>query len=117
MTYRFYIFLLLAVMCGSFIACEPVVEVYGLRCESLEDPLAIDNVRPHFSWRLKSTEEGTSMSAYQLIVASDEASLNENDADLWNSGKVAASVPFGVEYAGHPLESRDFGYWKVRVWN
>lgn len=50
MKYRFYIFLLLAVMCGSFIACEPVVEVYGLRCESLEDPLAIDNVRPHFSW-------------------------------------------------------------------
>ena len=117
MKYRFYIFLLLAVMCGSLIACDPVVEVYGLRCESLEDPLAIDNVRPHFSWRLKSTEEGTSMSAYQLIVASDEASLNENDADLWNSGKVAASVPFGVEYAGHPLESRDFGYWKVRVWN
>ena len=117
MKYRFYIFLLLAVMCGSYIACEPVVVVYGLRCVSLEDPLAIDNVRPHFSWRLKSTEEGTSMSAYQLIVASDEASLNENDADLWNSGKGVASVPFGVEYAGHPLESRDFGYWKVRVWN
>jgi len=41
MKYRFYIFLLLAVMCGSFIACGPVGEVYGLRCESLEDPLAI----------------------------------------------------------------------------
>ncbi len=80
MKYRFYIFLLLAVMCGSFIACEPVVEVYGLRCESLEDPLAIDNVRPHFSWRLNSTEEGTSMSAYQLIVASDEASSTKGSA-------------------------------------
>lgn len=80
MKYRFFIFLLLAVMCGSFISCEPVVEVYGLRCESLEDPLAVDNVRPHFSWRLKSTEEGTSMSAYQLIVASDKASSTKGSA-------------------------------------
>lgn len=80
MKYRFYIFLLLTVMCDSFIACEPVVEVYGLRCESLEDPLAIDNVRPHFSWRLNSTEEGTSMSAYQLIVASDKASSTKGSA-------------------------------------
>ncbi|MDE5683694.1 MAG: glycoside hydrolase family 78 protein [Muribaculaceae bacterium] len=94
------------------------LEVTGLKCESLVDPLAIDNTQPRFSWQCNAgVRRGEDQTAYQILVASDKALLDEKNADLWNSGKVMSPILPSVTYAGKELRPKDFSYWKVRVWN
>ena len=110
-----YLFFLTAV----FAACQDssVLKVEDLKCEMLEAPLAIDNTSPHFSWKMKSKQNGATATAYQILVATTLEKLNEEEADLWNTGKVADAASVGIAYGGKPLASRSLAYWKVRVWN
>jgi alpha-L-rhamnosidase len=88
-----------------------------LRCEYLENPLGIDAATPHLSWQSDNTERNWKQSAYEILVASDEANLRPGKADVWDSGKVDSTEAVGIAYAGSPLESRRGYYWKVRVWD
>lgn len=76
------------------------LKVNHLKCEELVNPLAIDNTTPHFSWQLNSGWQGEQQTAYQVLVASDRERLNENKADLWNSGKVTSSASTWIPYQG-----------------
>ncbi|MCP9612273.1 alpha-L-rhamnosidase [Coprobacter tertius] len=93
------------------------LKIGGLQCEKLSEPLSIDNVSPRFDWVLSSNKQGTKQIAYQILVASDKEYLSEKKADLWNSGKVESGTSNGILYQGHPLTSKSFSYWKVRVWD
>ena len=93
------------------------LKVNHLKCEELVNPLAIDNTTPHFSWQLNSGRQGEQQTAYQVLVASDRERLNENKADLWNSGKVTSSASTWIPYQGKLLAAKSFAYWKVRIWN
>ena len=104
---------LLVVSCST----RSSLEVDGLQCENLNEPLGIDNTSPHFSWVLNSKEQGAEQTAYQILVASDKKYLSEGKADLWNSGKMESDKSNGILYQGSPLSSRSFSYWKVRVWD
>ena len=104
---------LLVVSCST----RSSLEVDGLQCENLNEPLGIDNTSPHFSWVLNSKEQGAEQTAYQILVASDKKYLSEGKADLWNSGKMESDKSNGILYQGRPLSSRSFSYWKVRVWD
>ena len=110
-----YLFFLAAVLA----ACQDSsgLKVEGLKCEMLEAPLAIDNTSPHFSWKMRSKQNGATATAYQILVATTLDKLNEEEADLWNTGKVADAASVGIAYGGKPLASRSLAYWKVRVWN
>lgn len=66
-----------------------------LKCENLIDPLGIDNVTPHFSWKLKGDGWKGGQTYYEIQVASDSILLVQDKADLWNTGK---------------LKSKTFGY-------
>ena len=107
------LFSIWAFVCLS-ISSIAAVHVDGLKCELLENPLAIDNTVPHFSWTVKS--DNTGMKAYQLLVASSMEKLDEENADLWNSGKVFSSESLYVTYEGKTLSSLSYAFWKVRVW-
>ncbi len=93
------------------------IEVSNLKCEALVNPLAIDNVSPHFSWICQSEINGEIQTAYQILVASSETLLNDDTGDLWDSGKVPSPASVMVRYGGKQLQSGDFAFWKVRVWN
>jgi alpha-L-rhamnosidase len=88
-----------------------------LRCEYLQNPLGIDTMRPHLSWQSDNPERNWRQSAYEIVVASDEANLRAGQADIWDSGKVDSTESVGIAYGGPPLESRRRYYWKVRVWD
>ncbi|MFZ1158895.1 MAG: glycoside hydrolase family 78 protein [Candidatus Sulfotelmatobacter sp.] len=88
-----------------------------LRCEYLENPLGIDTAVPHLSWQSDNPERNWRQSAYEVVVASDDASLRAGKADIWDSGKVDSAESVGIAYAGPPLESQRRYYWKVRVWD
>ena len=102
-----------------FIACQDTskLSISDLQCEYLDAPLAIDNTSPHFSWKMNSKQKGARSIAYQILVATDLSKLNEQEADLWNTGKVIDEKSNGIAYQGKTLDSRSLAYWKVRVWN
>ena len=93
------------------------VTIYDLRCENLIEPTGIGTTVPGLSWKIKSDENGTSQKAFQLLAASKPDLLNEENADLWNSGKIISSSGVLVPYGGNGLKSRSVCYWKVRVWD
>ncbi|NWG13062.1 MAG: alpha-L-rhamnosidase N-terminal domain-containing protein [Acidobacteria bacterium] len=93
------------------------ITVQDLTCEYLVNPLGIDTDRPRLSWRLTPGARGRMQSAYQILVASSPENLQENQGDLWNSGKVNTSQSVLVPYGGRPLNSRMRVWWKVRVWD
>jgi len=88
-----------------------------LRCEYAENPIGLDAASPRLSWELMSTERNEMQSAYQILVASNEALLKAGVGDLWNSEKVFSTQTAQIVYSGKPLESRMRCYWKVRVWD
>ena len=106
-------------LAAAFTACQDpsALTVEGLKCEWLENPLAIDNTAPHLSWQMKSKQNGAAPSAYQILVATSLDRLNEAEADLWNTGKVSDAASIGIPYGGKPLASCSQAYWTVRVWN
>lgn len=89
----------------------------ALRCEYLVNPLGIGTVEPRLSWTVESNRRGQVQTAYRILVASSLRQLQNDNADLWDSGMVESDRTAQVAYGGRPLESRMRCYWKVRVWD
>ncbi len=88
-----------------------------LRCEYKVNPFGIDVTKPRLSWLLGSDQRDQKQTAYQVLVASDTASLQQNKADLWDSGKAACDDTTAIVYEGKPLVSHQRCFWKVKVWD
>lgn len=91
--------------------------VEKLRCEYEEKPFGMEITKPRLSWQIKSVTRGTKQTAYQILVADNEADLKKDNGNIWNSGMIKSDQSLGVEYAGKPLESRKRYFWKVKIWN
>ena len=67
-----------------------------------------------FSWSLPP-DSGEQV-AYQMLVASSVALLEDNVGDVWDSKRVVGDGTTDVAYAGPALEPGRVWYWKVRIW-
>ncbi len=88
-----------------------------LTVELIREPstdVEIFDLKPEFGWTvpLGSKFQG----AYQILVGSNQKSIDTNNGDVWDSGRVASSQSTNVEYQGKPLEIGKSYYWKVRIW-
>ncbi len=114
----YYIFLIIiSMLIHPICNARSLIGITDLRCENLINPNAIDNVNPHFSWKIVYSKGQTQQRFYEIQVASDSIALLNNKADLWNQGKVRSSSSVMVSYNGRPLSSRLLCYWRVRIWN
>jgi alpha-L-rhamnosidase len=93
------------------------IMVSKLSCEYHENPINLNMEHPRFSWVLESDQRGQKQTAYQVLVSSDEQSLQQNIGDLWDSGKIESSQSVHIRYNGALLESNQTLFWKVRVWD
>ena len=96
------------------------IEAVQLRCESEENPLAVESSHPRLSWLLKAhpdAKRGALQAAYQILVASSRDALSKNEANIWDSGRVTSATFIQIEYKGKALTSRATYFWKVRVWD
>ena len=91
------------------------VSVGSLTVEHLDNPLGIDVGKPRFAWKLESRKRNVKQTSYQILVASSEEKLRNNEGDLWNSGEVKSSEQLWIVYEGKRLKSNTHAYWKVRV--
>ncbi len=89
----------------------------GLECNSLVEPLGIDDPTPMFSWRLQDSRWRASQTAYQIQVASKPALLAGGKPDVWDSGRVESPESLNVTYKGSALVSQKRYYWQVKVWD
>ena len=117
-SYAFLLFIIAETLIIS--GCDDnksLFDVTDLMCENLTDPPGIATADPALSWKIISGKNGTSQKAFQVVAATDIKLLNEEKADLWNSGKMLSSENILVPYTGKKLTSSSFCYWKVRVWD
>ncbi len=70
---------------------------------------------PRFSWIVPN--QAVFQSAYQLLVASSRAALDNNVGDVWNSRQVRGTASSDVGYAGPALKPGVPYFWKVRIWD
>ncbi|WP_147915625.1 alpha-L-rhamnosidase [Ruania zhangjianzhongii] len=85
------------------------LEPYALRVEHLRSPLGLDEPRPRFAWRLRSTRGGARQSAYRLVVSAGQ--------QTWDSGKVASAEQLEIAYAGTDLQPYTRYTWTLQVWD
>lgn len=83
-----------------------------LECNYQENPDVIDTPSPRLSW-INQTEQ----TAWRILVATTKDLLIEDEADVWDSGKVQSDESNLVLYKGPELESMKDYYWSVRVWD
>ena len=79
---------MLLVCLGNHVSATEDIHATNLRCEYLADPLGVEAAKPRLNWVVKSDQRGQKQTAYQVIVASSRDKLDENTADLWDTGKL-----------------------------
>ncbi|MBS3777087.1 MAG: alpha-L-rhamnosidase, partial [Bacteroidales bacterium] len=77
----------------------------------------ITNPEPRFSWIVNGESDATMQTAYQILVASDKQTIEENEGDVWDSGKVSSEESVAVPFRGKKLEEYTSYWWKVRTWD
>ena len=120
MRFGFPVLALLIFITLVFSRCKsPVSDLHptNLRCEYLDDPIAIDETAPRISWELQANGRNRAQTAYQVLVASTAELLAKDYGNLWNSGKVTSDETINLSYRGGKLSSRVSCFWKVKVWD
>jgi alpha-L-rhamnosidase len=88
-----------------------------LRCEYRDNPLGIDSAAPRLSWQIESNRRNVTQVAYRIRVATSPELLEEDRADLWDSGRVESNQSTFVNYNGKLLPSRLKCYWDITAWS
>jgi len=93
-------------------------EIQNLTVEGREDLIGLQGQQPRLSWKIAPAKgRATVQTAYQILVSSTEIGARNNEADLWNSGKVPSDSSINISFKGKALESYSKVYWKVKVWS
>lgn len=91
-----------------------MLTIKKLLCEYQKNPLAIEAIKPVFTWSFKTSKEKSIQKNVHLLVASNPDLLSRNIGDLWDT----SILPFGrnrIRYDGFALEAGKSYWWKIRV--
>ncbi|MFW9848317.1 MAG: family 78 glycoside hydrolase catalytic domain [Candidatus Thorarchaeota archaeon] len=91
------------------------MQIVHLRCENLQNPLGIDELRPRLSWKLQSDRTGAKQTAYRIQCAT--TGIFDSESIVWDSSKVDSDQSVFILYIGANLSSRERIYWRVRIWD
>ncbi|MBT7068000.1 MAG: alpha-L-rhamnosidase [Verrucomicrobia bacterium] len=78
--------------------------------------VGITDSTPEFGWIVHSSHKHDTLTAYQLLVASDPKVLADGRADMWDSKKRISCSSQNVSYDGKDLVSHKTYCWKVKTW-
>ena len=89
------------------------IKLENLQANYQTTPLGIDVERPRFSWKMSANEakRGLRQTAYQIVV------IDENNQEVWNTGKVNSDNSLGIAYEGKKLAATTRYNWTVSVWD
>jgi alpha-L-rhamnosidase len=101
---------------SMLIAQQPGKPV-ALQCDSLTEPLGLDQTQPRLSWKIADARRGARQTAYRILVYSHTPSIPGAKPDVWDSGRVASDASTGVAYAGPALAPEKRYFWRVQLWD
>ncbi|CAI6051607.1 alpha-L-rhamnosidase [Cohnella sp. JJ-181] len=93
------------------------MKLTNLRCEYRTAPLGVDKPRPKLSWETESAGTNMIQGAYRIVVASRPSLLDDDEGDLWDSGRIESNEQSAVRYGGSELKPRSQYWWKVKIWD
>lgn len=88
----------------------------NLKCEFLHNPIGIGEEKPSLSWQFDKASMAWVQSAYQILVSTNQENLENNVADVWDSGKVSSGDSQNILCEPNQLSSNIRYYWKVKIW-
>lgn len=112
-----FILTIFSVSCEKVSTSQSLLTFDSLLLNAKVNPTTIESEHPLFSWVVTIEGFNKSQSAYHVLVASSEDKLNEQDADLWNSGKISSDKSAFVKYQGKSLNPLQTYVWKVKIWD
>ena len=92
-------------------------KAYELKCEYQTDPLGIDSPSPRLSWHVPHVHRGSGQSAFHILVAGSLDQLQNDNGDIWDSGKIESDQSVHVPCKGKKLRSGKKYFWKVKIWD
>ncbi|WP_316847951.1 family 78 glycoside hydrolase catalytic domain [Pedobacter psychrodurus] len=101
----------------SFSLFAQDIKVARLDCEYKNNPIGIDVLSPHLSWKLISSKHNVMQVAYRILVSSSLNKLGKNIGDVWDTKKINSSQSIHINYSWNKLLSTKTYYWKVCVWD
>ncbi|MFC2124778.1 family 78 glycoside hydrolase catalytic domain [Bacteroidota bacterium] len=110
-------FLIILLLLNCNLPDIPDLAIEKSMVEYLENPLGIDVVKPRFTWSFTASTRNQFQSHYRILLTSMEESLEQDEGDVWDTGKVESDQSLNIVYDGPPLESTKRYYWKVKAWN
>ncbi len=108
------VYLLLLFPCSALAAG---LSPHGLRCEYLENPLAVEDPHPRLSWNLEGGVAPQAQRAWAVRAATSLEKLQRNRADLWDSGETPSRATSQVEYLGKTPKPGQHVFWQVKIWD
>ncbi|SOE21272.1 Arylsulfatase A [Spirosomataceae bacterium TFI 002] len=89
----------------------------GLSVEFIREPrlTKIIDTTPEYAWEVPA--KAVAQSAYQILVASSKANIDNNIGDVWNSKQQRSSKSTSITHEGNPLVGGKTYFWKVRIWD
>lgn len=93
------------------------MQIHNLLTENKVNPIGLGEKKPCFSYQLKTEKRYDKQTAFQIQAATNKILLENNQVDLWDSGKCLGEDNFSLEYNGKELHSRSCVWWRVRVWD
>jgi len=91
--------------------------VSDLTCESLQNPMAVDERIPQLSWQVDGDGRDRWQCAYRIVVDTDRNVVKSGAGGEWDSGPVASDATLHVCYGGRLLRPRTRYWWSVEVWD
>lgn len=84
-----------------------------LKTEYMSCPIGLDTTSPRFSWQMSavSRQRGLKQKAFCIQV------FNEQDKEIWNTGKCISPESLNIIYKGATLQPMTRYKWKVKVWD
>lgn len=93
------------------------IQAVECKVEYARNPLGLHTREPRLFWRMESDRRAVRQSAYRILVSASREQLDQDQGDMWDSGKTDSEQSTHVVYGGQPLQSGARYYWKVRVWD
>jgi len=98
-----------------FAQANKALTVTDLRCCNIVDPEGIDT--PLLSWKIKTSREGITQTAWEVEIATDIVLLEKGEADVWTSGKQLSNKQFDIKTKDAYYHDATGYYWRVRIWD
>ncbi len=95
---------------------DPPLKISRVYCDGADNPVC-DNTGPRFGWMLSGEGYGRMQSAYRILVASSERLLQDERADIWDSGKILSDRSQWIACPDRDLKSGERYFWRVMVWD